>query len=375
AEARENLWHEKWSEPEDVYSDTGRDYNDIKLRLSMGLLLGDRVRQFENVLGNWDGFYSNVLGSHQILNTVTIEAIPKETIKSSFQEESLSPMAGDSSFSYASIDQNARYGFINHFEIGEEFSAAVQSYSAPVYDLGLQLSMNTVPLRNYGPAAASNQEYFLGMRLKQGECHGFIRYSPPIFKQELSYEFVPILERIGTIGGLSTIGTPGGNSSLEGIARLVASSNQTILNDPEFALRFSWGVSDWLTFSNDLEIDNIDYKPAPQQSVSIQSGVQSGQVMVQYPLISSQLNTPTNNSIFANVTALTFHLGDARRLSIAAFYAQQKENSVETENGYPVIQSRSDLENFMLFVLYQVAIPYETFSKGLNKVQSASEVK
>jgi len=362
AEAGENLWHEKLG----VYgyslfdtSFTDRyGYNDIKLRMSMGLLLGDRIQQFENVIGNWDGFYSNVLGSHQMLNTVSIEALPKETIKTYLHGLSNLPFTSDSSFSSATVDQNTRYGFIDHFELGENFRATMQSYSLPVFNLGFQLSINTVPLRNYGPAAASNQEYFQGMRLKQGQCRGFIRYSPPFFKQELPYEFVPILDRVGTIGSLSSAGTVGGNSSMDGITRLIASSDQTLLTDPDFAMRLSWGITDWLTFSNDIEFDNINYNTAPQQSTV-------GQLMP------SQPDTPTKNSLFANATTLTFHFGDARRLSIAAFYAQQKGTGVENIQGY---MYKPLLEDFMLFALFQVAIPYETFAKGLGKVQSAHEV-
>ena len=373
AEAGANWWNIKWSKTGffDSGNTTDYKYNTVKLRLSAGLLLGDRIDRFENVLGNWDGFFSNVIGNHQILTTVSLEAIPDKKVKTSLQSQSFMAAHRDSSFSCITIGQKSRYGIIDHFEIGEEFSMTLQSYSLPVYGLGLQMSMNSVPLRNYGPAAASNQEYFQGLRLKQGQCHGFLRYSPPFFKQELPYDFIPILERIGTLGGITALSSFGGNTSYDGITRLVESSKGTLLFNPDIAVRFSWGVTNWLTFSNDIEFENINYKPSPQQTVAGQTGFA---VTVIQPG-STPLVTPSNNSVFNNVTMFTFHFGDARRLSIAGFYAQQKENDPASSNGMTIYRSKDELQDFMLFALYQVAIPYGTFSKAMSKVQSPVENK
>jgi hypothetical protein len=337
--------------------------------LSAGLVNGNRIENFNNVLGNWDGFFSGVLGKHQLLNSISLSMIPRQhtdfvSIDSGIGQRDL----GDSSFSSLSILQKTRYGVVDHFEIGEEFSTTLQSYSLPLYGLGLQLSMNTVPLRNYGPAASSNQEYFQGLRLKQGQCYGFLRYSPPFFKQDQPYEFIPILKRIGTLGGIAAISSFGGNASYDGITRFVESWKGTLLFNPDIALRFSWGVANWLTFTNNIEWENIRYKPSPQQAVAGQTG--STIVVEPYTM---QLITPSNDFIFSTITMLTFHFGDARRLSIAGFYVQQKENSPSTNNGITVYRSKDELQDFMLFALYQVAIPYASFSKAMSKVQSPGE--
>jgi hypothetical protein len=361
------LCQNKWSEPGFFGSGyTFTDfYNNFFLRLSAGFLSGEHIQQFQNVAGNWDGFFSQVLGSNQMLNTVGVEIAPSQVRKNSLQTIPFGlygfmvPYSIDSTPAEIDMDQKTRYGFLDYFEAEEEFHPILQSQTTPTFDASLQLAFNNVPLRNYGPEKATNQEYFHGLSLRQSEIFGFVRYRVPFFKKDVDYQFIPVYQRATILNGIRNIGDFRAQDISSEIPQVAFSPNTTMLFDPDGAVGFSWGITNWLTFSNELEVAITNYKnPVPGTTV-----------------------TPTNlstysaskNTTMAGVTSISFNLGSSHRLSFEAFFANQKEDGIVVNPQFiNEAPTKDDLQNEMVMVLYQSAIPQDLLhSKFLNKIRSS----
>ncbi len=303
--------------------------DESRLAAEAGLLLGERVSSINQVRGNWDGLNSFTLGSGQLLNVVSVD-YRKSIIKWDYPSwVAFGP--SESQADTLSLGRRARYGFLHGLEIGDEFMATLDWSNGleQHYDWRLRLAFNLVPLREYGPAKASDHEYYNGYSFKKGDLRGSIEYRPPFLREEEPYWFLGIYERVEAFRIAN---------SLQGYSRSWVSNDvaaaEKVGAEREYAdltINATYGVTDWFTLSNAFSYKKYTYYSGGESFDSIYE------------------NRPESNPVFTEQATMTFNVSRKKRLALSFLFARQ------TDDTYGDREKRADssVRNWMLLFHYQ----------------------
>jgi hypothetical protein len=308
---------------------------DYRISLISGYLLGNRINEIGEVRGNWDGFFSHVIGKNQLFGTLGVEAVPEMTASYQPREYPFDSIARLSS-SLVNLHQNIRYGISDHFEIAEQCKATLSTDSTPTYKLGLKLSTNNVPLRSYGPEQASNDEYFHGIWLKKSQWYGSVSYFLPFFKKVRDYQYLPVYLQVKSYGAINDVTDPFGRKSITNVLDLSQPGSTSMLQDADFSIQFSLGITDNISFSNSFDYGGSKYKKTP-----IDTAPWSPNYGKYYA---------TRNTIVSNLSALSLHVGKSGRLILAVDYISQTDDN----GGFA---SRQNTKNVAVLFLAQGTVP------------------
>lgn len=137
------------------------DWDLYHLDADLGLLLGKRTLNFDQVQGNYDGWFTPMLGGGQFLFTHHFAYDPDQT---------------RNAYSYTSgmragLMQGITVGATHHREFGNDDND---------HSLRLDAVLSNIPLRNAGPYDQSDMEYLWGYLFQPGDIRLDARWTTPL---------------------------------------------------------------------------------------------------------------------------------------------------------------------------------------------------
>jgi hypothetical protein len=202
------------------------------------IITGNHVSSLAEVNGNWDGYFSPLLGNRQFLAHLHPEM---EFIRYPSRIEP-----------FFTLDHNLNYGCSPWLTIGEKGDLRAARQSTVVMDFSLTATLSNIPLRTRGPEQVSKFEYVFGYWPRKGEFRIDAEAKLPLPTRSLYH--LPttsiirsvsnnVLNRLYNFNRLEVFS----NTSISGY-------NQSALEDYDHRLKITFGVASSCILSNDFMI-------------------------------------------------------------------------------------------------------------------------
>lgn len=301
----------------DIYNlDNRKTFTDIRYNLSAACVTGNRITKINEIKGNWDRFFSQWLSDGQLLNQFKLEYIPSRKIRSYYSDHGFNEIF-DSTSSRFELNQQTKFGVFKYLEIGDFFKFVAEQGVKPHYRLGINIASCNIPLREYGPDSACDQEYFYGIKLRKNQYFLSLIWFIPLFDNKSDYKHIPIFNIETPTGSFKNASNPMINPQ----KNYPYSSNNingvSLIDDPDFSLSVAWAPTDKISLSNDLEfkVQNFNYFKWNVNNYF-------------KPCFFS------STTVFSNLFTLIINSSKRTRINLAALYSKQidKVNESITRN-------------------------------------------
>jgi hypothetical protein len=300
-----------WGPWDQSFNDTRRAFRDVRLNLSLAHIAGHRIASAQEIEGNWDGFESRWLGKEQLLNEINLVYVPSRKIDDTrLQYQDDREIASDFTTSLFTLNQRTRFGAGQYAEIGDRYTMIVEKGKQPYNRLGLVLTSCNIPLRQYGPDNANDQEYFHGISFAKSQYFLSLTGYLPLLNKPTDYQFVPIYELVRPAGAIMTAMQPLANDQAGYLPGIGFLGDGALLHNAGLSFSIACAPSDWVTFANELELKKFDFKRS----------VRSSNTGTNY-----QTQSASSNIVFSDFFSLIFNVAKTGRLSLSALYAKQSD--------------------------------------------------
>jgi hypothetical protein len=252
------------------------------------LLIGNQISSLDQVNGNWDGFFSPILGKKQFLAHIKPEI-------NFYKHQS----NNDVSFTF---NHDIHFG-LRYVTIGESGKIISSSYKTPSFINSLTATLSNIALRTRGPEQVSKFEYTFGYWPRKGEFRIDATFRFPI-KNVLERSQITTSQKTHILNLDDLFNNP---RSYVNEFFNDRNNYETSIIDYDHRLKISVGISDFFNISNDFTF-KTDY-----------DGYQA-----RYAYMGGYL-LPENNKKFSN--QFSIHAGNAENYMhslSATIYFQEK---------------------------------------------------
>lgn len=127
-------------------------------------LSSKHIESINQVRGNWDGYFSDQLGTNQFLSRSFAQGYLEGGMAPSWQ-----------------MKESVLFGLLPQMTLGLNYSVNLNADETTQQDLAISTMLSNIPLREQGPSEVSKFDYVYGFLLKPGEFKGKVRYCLPVF--------------------------------------------------------------------------------------------------------------------------------------------------------------------------------------------------
>jgi hypothetical protein len=227
------------------------------LYCNLSHITGSRIQSSGEIEGNWDQFESRWIGKGQLLNKLSVSYTPFLKMKHyNNLIENLYEL---------DVNQHTRYGFCKYLDIGERFSYTYKKHSNLFLDeddgvrYGISLTSCNIPLRDYGPDASTDQEYFHGRTLKKKQYFTEIVWFP--IRNNKMYGSRSIIEILYPSSQIGNTAAPRIIRERNHFTNGDILSSNDLLDRPELSVEVAWAPLNQITFVNNFQYKkySVDY--------------------------------------------------------------------------------------------------------------------